>query len=141
MASYDLACSGFSAVMDNVGRLPHLRDDKRGTAQPGKSSFFGGRREQGDTPLQSVARKIAEEIGITIPPEHFQYLVRFDIPHSENIAVFEKARISFARGINESAPDTAESEPLIVEAEEVAAFETTHVSCGRRGPPFPGLPQ
>ncbi|WP_354255690.1 NUDIX domain-containing protein [Bradyrhizobium sp. F1.13.3] len=76
MASYDLACSGFSAVMYNVGRLPHLRDDKRGTAQPGKSSFFGGRREQGDTPLQSVARKIAEEIGITIPPEHFQYLVR-----------------------------------------------------------------
>jgi 8-oxo-dGTP pyrophosphatase MutT (NUDIX family) len=98
----------FSALMDNVGRFPHLRDDERGTAQPGKSSFFGGLSEHGDTPLQSVVRKIAEEIGITI--------------HSENIAVSEKACIFFARGINGSAPDTAESEPLIVEAEEVGGI-------------------
>ena len=115
----------FSAaiLIDDLGRLLlQLRDTKPGIAQPGRISFFGGRREEPETSIQCIVREVAEEIGATLSPDDFQHFVTLDIPDPENVGGHAKGAYFIARGINASTLNVTEGNLVIVEAEEVGAI-------------------
>lgn len=115
----------FSAaiLIDDVGRLLlQLRDGKPDIAQPGRISFFGGRREKRETSLQCIVREITEEISVTLSPENFQHFVTLDIPDPENVGGNVKGVYFIARGMNASSLNVTEGKLVIVEAEEVSAI-------------------
>ncbi|MCK1438347.1 NUDIX domain-containing protein [Bradyrhizobium sp. 15] len=115
----------FSAaiLIDDLGRLLlQQRDDKPDIAQPGRISFFGGRREEQETPLQCIVREVAEETSATLSPEDFQHLVTLDIPDPENVGGHVKGAYFIAHGINASTLNVTEGKLVIVEAERVGAI-------------------
>ena len=63
-----------------------LRDDKPNIAAPGQWSLFGGLIQNGETPLQAVAREILEELSIQPPQYDFLW-------HIDYIAEYEKEMI------------------------------------------------
>lgn len=56
--------SAHAILMVSGGYALQLRDDKPTISAPGTWSLFGGMRRQGETPLQTIQREIAEELGI-----------------------------------------------------------------------------
>jgi 8-oxo-dGTP diphosphatase len=84
---------GFSCAIltDPCGRyLFQKRDDIPSVVHAGKTGFFGGQRESGETPLQCIVREVYEEIGYLLPPERFEYFLSHDV--SGNLGEFFIAR-------------------------------------------------
>jgi 8-oxo-dGTP diphosphatase len=72
----EFACA---LLTDTQGRfLFQQRDDIPGIRFPGRIGCFGGRRENGESTLECVARELHEEIGYFIAPERFRHLVIYD---------------------------------------------------------------
>ncbi|EHR04613.1 arsenate reductase/protein-tyrosine-phosphatase family protein [Bradyrhizobium sp. WSM471] len=115
----------FSAaiLIDSAGcLLLQRRDDKLGVAQPGKISFFGGRREERETSLQCIVREVAEEIGATLSPDEFEHLVTLDIPDPENVGGHVKGAYFVARGLDASTLRVTEGQLVIVDTGSFAAI-------------------
>ena len=72
-------------LLGNDGRLLlQLRDDLPHVSDPGKIGLFGGRREGDESFLDCVVREVHEEIGLSLPPERFEFIGRYfgpDHPH------------------------------------------------------------
>ncbi|MBB4258765.1 NUDIX domain-containing protein [Bradyrhizobium sp. CIR3A] len=123
MTSPHLRDFSSAILIDDTGRLLlQLRDDKPSIAQPGKVSFFGGRREEGETPRECIVREVTEEIGVALSLENFQHLVTLDIPDPENVGGHVKGVYFIARGINASSLNVTEGKLVIVEAEKVSGI-------------------
>lgn len=119
------AIRDFSAaiLVDTAGRfLLQRRDDKPGIAHPGKVAFFGGGREEGESPLDCIVREIAEEIGITVTAERFDHLISLDAPDPENADGHVKGEYFVARDICTADLIVTEGTLLIVNREGVAAI-------------------
>jgi 8-oxo-dGTP pyrophosphatase MutT (NUDIX family) len=70
---------GAAAILiGNNGRLLlQLRDNLPHVSDPGKIGLFGGRREGDESFLECVVREVHEEIGLYLPPERFELIVRY----------------------------------------------------------------
>jgi 8-oxo-dGTP pyrophosphatase MutT (NUDIX family) len=70
---------GAAAILISTdGRLLlQLRDDLPHVSDPGKIGLFGGRREGDESFLDCVVREVHEEIGLHLPPERFELIVRY----------------------------------------------------------------
>jgi 8-oxo-dGTP pyrophosphatase MutT (NUDIX family) len=70
---------GAAAILiGSDGRLLlQLRDNLPHVSDPGKIGLFGGRREGVESFLECVVREVHEEIGLYLPPERFELIVRY----------------------------------------------------------------
>jgi 8-oxo-dGTP pyrophosphatase MutT (NUDIX family) len=119
------AIRDFSAaiLVDTAGRfLLQRRDDKPGIAHPGKVAFFGGGREEGESPLDCIVREIAEEIGMTVTAERFDHLISLDAPDPEHVDGHVRGEYFVARDISTADLIVTEGTLLIISREGVAAI-------------------
>jgi 8-oxo-dGTP diphosphatase len=56
--------SAHAILLVSGGYALQLRDDKPTISAPGTWSLFGGMIRQGETPMQTIKREIAEELGL-----------------------------------------------------------------------------
>jgi len=71
------AANGFLYNPKTREVLLHLRDGNTKWS-PHKWSFFGGRAEEGETPIECFVREIGEELTITVKPEDVVFLRSHD---------------------------------------------------------------
>ncbi|MGX4803537.1 NUDIX domain-containing protein [Bradyrhizobium guangdongense] len=112
----------FSAaiLIDNTGRLLlQRRDNKPDIAQPGKISFFGGGREEGESPLDCIVREIEEEVGASLPPSRFEHLTSLDVPDPENASGHVKGEYFIAREICTADLVVTEGQLLVIDPENI----------------------
>jgi 8-oxo-dGTP pyrophosphatase MutT (NUDIX family) len=64
--------------------LLQLRDNKPGIRYPGIYALFGGKIEEGETPLQAMQREVMEELGLHIEPSAAIKHMVFDWKNSFN---------------------------------------------------------
>ena len=57
--------------------LLQVRDNLPRVSDPGKISLFGGQREGKESFLECVVREIQEEIGLYLPPERLELILRY----------------------------------------------------------------
>lgn len=70
-------------LIGDCGRfLFQLRDDIPNILFPGMLGLFGGHIEDGESPLETVAREIHEETGYLAPSSAFQPLLTCSVPIS-----------------------------------------------------------
>lgn len=77
------ASNGFLYNPDKKEVLLHLRDG-HARVYPHKWSFFGGRAEGGETPVENFVREVDEELTINIDPKDCVLLNEYFIPE-ENL--------------------------------------------------------
>ncbi|MGL4745953.1 MAG: NUDIX hydrolase [Dermatophilaceae bacterium] len=59
--------------------LMYLRDDKPEIPYPGMWSLLGGMLEPDESAAECIRREIAEEIGITLDPDHVRHIRTRDL--------------------------------------------------------------
>ncbi len=60
------------------GRLVFQRRDGNTKVSPNKVGFFGGKIEQGETPLEAIVREIGEETSLSVTPEQFTKVATYE---------------------------------------------------------------
>lgn len=86
-------------VYDREGRLLTVR--KRGTD---KFMHPGGKPEPGETAAQAASRELAEEVGISIPPEDLQHLGTWEADAANEADTVIRASVFSAPGAWEATP-------------------------------------
>ncbi len=67
-------------IEDDEGRLVlQLRDDKQGIAYPGYWGTWGGRVEDGESPLEAAVREVFEELTLNAPMEALHFFTSTEL--------------------------------------------------------------
>lgn len=108
--------------------LLQQRDDVPGILYPGMLGLFGGHREGGETPLETVRREILEETGIDYPPGRFVPFARIELGYAGGSS---RGTIYVVRDATIEGITVTEGSPRITAVEELPGLlaRTTPMSC------------
>lgn len=77
-----------AALLWNDQLLVYQRDDKPGLRFAGMWDFFGGGREDNETPFECLERELEEELEIAIEPEQVIFSKVFPAMHDASIDAY-----------------------------------------------------
>jgi 8-oxo-dGTP diphosphatase len=109
-----------TVIFDDLGRLLlQQRDDIPGILYPGAIGLFGGHREGEETFLACAVREIHEELSFYVPPERFDFLIRFEGADPENPKGTLHAEFFLVRELRVSDLTVTEGQLLVVQPNEL----------------------
>lgn len=84
LPNYDAEYSGVFLLTESGALILQRRDKKKGIANPGKVSVFGGRLLPGETPKAAAQRELREEVSLRVRQKDLKPVVSLGYPISEN---------------------------------------------------------